>query len=288
MTRMNIPFRPASGDDEIVEQLIQDFDHVQDIANGQLQANTNFKVTAPPSPLDGDANAEGISDSGARADHTHVIRGMERLAAAPTGSHKLGRVFYDTTTDQYKVCTDDVVGTYEAFTNQAAADVAVHGSRHGVGGGDELPDGGVVADMLGRSVQTTNLPNVLSNVQATWVIALSMSQITLPVSQVVTFNGLMLFNNTSGDNGRMAYRILDTDNANVFVAGKYGAYVATATTGGLNISDIKQQAAGNHTYRLELLCQSVTHNGLDVVKLASDVALVNTQDYTSQLSLVVG
>src|SRR5689334_9143657 len=104
MTRFNIPFRPVSGDDEIVEQLIGDFDHMQDIGNGNLQAGTNVKVTAPPEPLTGNLNAEGISDSLARADHKHVIRGVENLATEPTGSHFESRLFYDTTTRQLKIC----------------------------------------------------------------------------------------------------------------------------------------------------------------------------------------
>src|SRR5690348_8605723 len=133
MTRFNIPFRPVSGDDEIVEQLIGDFDHMQDIGNGNLQAGTNVKVTAPPEP--------------------------------PTGSHFESRLFYDTTTRQLKICLDPILGTYIVVSNAAPTELPTHGSSHGVGGSDELPDGGISSDMLGRSVQTTNLPAKVQNIK---------------------------------------------------------------------------------------------------------------------------
>jgi hypothetical protein len=288
VSRSNFPHRPNSGDPEIVEQIIQDMDTIQGIINGDLQGETNVKVAPPTGVVTGNTNSEGSSDAVSRSDHTHIIRGVEQLSANPTASNFPGRVYFNTTTNQHMVCTETVTPTFVAFSNVAAADVAIHGARHATGGADPLANLGVSSAMLGRSVQTTGLAANVTNVKTSWLTILTMSQIVLPGAQVVTFTGKLLGQNTTGADERLAWQIIDVDNANAFVCGTQGFFVPSGTTGGCPVSDIVNAPIGNHTYRLQATIQGVnsSSNGFDILQTNS----VGTpaQPLLSYLSLVVG
>lgn len=287
MALLNFPYRPISGDSEVVEQIVADLDHLQDGINGGLQASTNFKVAAASTPLSGSSSAEGTSDSAARADHQHVIRGVEQLATQPTADHFAGRVYFNTTSNKHFVCIDPLAPTYEAFSNIDAADTVVHGARHGVGGADELPDLGVSSDMLGRSIATTNLSADTNNIGTSWTTIVTGSQFALPGSQAVTVNGSVYVLNGTGGEVRLSWRIIDTDNANAFVMGR--ANHSLTTTGlnyGIAISGIAQLATGNHTLRLQF-ARTGGGAGLDARQTLASGA-IDGQTFTSGFSTVVG
>jgi hypothetical protein len=98
--------------------------------------------------------------------------------------------------------------------------------------------------------------------------------------------GKLLGFNTTGADERLAWRIIDVDNANAFVAGTQGFFVANGTTGGCPVSDAVNAAIGNHTYRLQATIQGAnqTSNGFDILQTNT----VDTQPLSSYLSLVVG
>ena len=76
------------------------------------------------------------------------------------------------------------------------------------------------------------------------------------------------------------------DNANAFVTGTQGFFVASGTTGGCPVSDMVNATTGNHTYRLQATIQGAnsTSNGFDILQTNT----VDTQPLLSYLSLVVG
>lgn len=74
-----------------------------------------MKVGVAASTLDGNANAQGSSSSLARADHTHMIQGVERRTDDPSSGHFVGRLYFNTATGRLMLCVDDSPATYQAF-----------------------------------------------------------------------------------------------------------------------------------------------------------------------------
>jgi hypothetical protein len=112
MANISLPNRPVGSDTRVIAQLLADFDAILAQANGNLQASTNVKVGIAASALDGNTAAEGSSDSLARADHKHLIQGVERLAAQPGSGHFVGRLYFNTTTVKHMLCIEASIPTY--------------------------------------------------------------------------------------------------------------------------------------------------------------------------------
>ena len=111
MGTITLPHRPAGSDTRQIAQILADFDAILAQANGNLQASTNVAV-ATAVTNDGNANAAGSSSSLARADHTHMIQGVERRTGDPSSGHFVGRLYFNTTTEKIRVCLDAATPVY--------------------------------------------------------------------------------------------------------------------------------------------------------------------------------
>jgi len=103
MATATIPNRPAGTDARSIAAILGDFDAILAQVNGNLQSSVNVAVAAAAT-IDGNASAEGASTSLARADHAHMVQGVERRASDPSSGHFVGRVYFNTTTARLMYC----------------------------------------------------------------------------------------------------------------------------------------------------------------------------------------
>ena len=289
MARVVIPYRPVSGGPEIVEQLVANDDALSGTINGGLEADSNVSVGPPSAALTGAANAEGNSSTLLRSDAQFIIRGFEQLPSEPTSDHFLGRVYFDTSDNQLKRCTNPSTGAYTPFDNLGVAQVATHGSSHSQGSTDPLANGAISSAMMGRSVATKSLASDVSNLaKLGYTTVLTCDPFTTATSQVVTLSGRLLINNAGGlgADARVFWQVIDTTNSNALVVSNSGNFVATGTTGSVVLGGIVLVTAGTRTFRLQAGFQSASGTtGLDA--LASHTPFVGAT-FTTYLSVVVG
>lgn len=286
MSRVIVLFREASGGPEIVEHLIANDDAIAAVVNGDLEAEVNVSVSAPTAAQRGASQSEGSASTLLRSDAQFIIQGFEALSTEPTSAHFLGRVYYDTSDDQLKRCTNESAGTYTPFDNLGVAEVATHGSSHSQGATDPLANGAVSSAMMGRSAATKLLGADVPNVKQAWLNVVTMDQVTLATGQAVTFSGKILCHNVTGSDTRAAWQIIDTDNANAIVASTYGFPCASAQTAGMPVSDIIQAAAGTHTYKLQVAQQGSASNGFDVNK--DSTTTIDGTTFHTFMTMLVG
>ncbi len=150
MAAITIPNRPLGSDTRVIAQILADFDAILAQANGNLESSTNVKVGVSGSTLDGNASAEGSSSSLARADHTHMIQGVERRAADPTTSNFVGRLYFNTTTERLMYCID--TGGSGTFIEVLALESGNDGAMVYVDNGVPVWTAAPTADQILRSV----------------------------------------------------------------------------------------------------------------------------------------
>lgn len=178
-----IPNRPGGSDPRSIAAILANFDAILAQLNGNVEAEANAKVAAAVT-LDGNANAEGSSSSLARADHGHLIQGVERRAADPTAAHFVGRLYFNTTSERLRQCVDAAgvyvdVGPAAQDINATALELVANDAT------DDIYSKVIPAGLLGTSgmLRLTLLGDYLNN-------SGSLFQHTLGV----TFGGVTLFN----------------------------------------------------------------------------------------------
>lgn len=232
MAQVTLPFVIHNGDPGDADQVIADLNAILNQVNGNLQGGVNVK-TAAPQPQNGSTGAEGSSDSLLRADASFVIRGVEQLTADPTTGNSEGRVYYNSTTNQLRLCTDPTgVGTFVTFGNITAADLPNHASRHATGGPDPLPANSVDQTMWAKRAIISGVPtgdvNLTSGAWTDFITGVSVTT-TGTAGQLCHFNLNASF--TAGSNaGNVNFRIVDDQGLTVFRTGAN----AFGPTGGNN------------------------------------------------------
>jgi len=186
--------------------------------NGNLQALVNVKVASAGS-ITGKQNAAGGSDALAAADHAHIVQGVENLPSDPTSGNFNGRLWWDTTTSQWKGITDTSGPTVKVLGNLAASDLVHHAANHVDGGIDQLADTSIAE----RSMKAKT---VYSASQASDVGPLTASAWTTIVDLSVTTTGAQTLwvmirgraDNSSGSNKPTTWlRLVDVTASNLTV-----------------------------------------------------------------------
>jgi hypothetical protein len=119
---ISLPYNPQPSDPEDITEIMANFGAVLAQVNGNLESSSNVKVGVAALPLAGSASAEGSSASLARADHMHLVQGVEVRSSQPSSGHFAGRVYYDTTDARLKVCYNAGSGLYASFMHFDGAD----------------------------------------------------------------------------------------------------------------------------------------------------------------------
>jgi hypothetical protein len=207
-----LPYDPQPHEIDDITQVNANLAAILAAVNGGLDA-TNIVTGAPPNPLDGNTPGIGVLAALARADHGHVIQGMERLSADPTTGNEVGREYFNTVTLEKRLCINDAgAGTWVTNGNPTAAELVIHAAQHKDGGHDPLPDG-ILTDHM-KAART-----VFSASQAADVNAISTTGYTTVASLSVTTVGaqtlLILVSHHAGEHvwlapqGRRARRRYD-------------------------------------------------------------------------------
>lgn len=162
MSTILFPFTIANGDPEDAGPVMANFQAVSAVVNGALEMGTNV-VADPPSAQTGAAISEGVSQSAARADHQHAIRGFEQFTSDPTTSNFLGRVYMNTSTSKIRMCVNaSGSGAWVTMGNMGAADLPNHATNHIAGGADALSPPMVSATRTSNQSIATGTPTALT------------------------------------------------------------------------------------------------------------------------------
>lgn len=155
MTVVALPYNIQPGDDEDADQVMANFNALKVTVNGDLTASDNVSV-ATAVTITGQSSSEGDSTALARANHQHTVRGIESLTADPTISNFVGRLYYNSSDNNVRLCTSSSgSGTFVTVAPLVAADLVAHAINHGAGGSDPLPDNTITNDMMGRTIANT-------------------------------------------------------------------------------------------------------------------------------------
>ena len=201
MGAVALPYNPQPGEPEDITQIMANLNAILAQVNGNLESAVNVRVAAA-GPLTGEANTEGGSASLARADHAHIVRGVEQLAAEPTTGHFVGRKYFNTSSGKAFICTAVSPATYVPYANIAADDLVTHAARHASGGADALPNGAVSNAMLGRTFVETVLAANVALVDSAFTDIVSVT-FTCAGSQVVSLVGAAGWTNSGTAQGRV-------------------------------------------------------------------------------------
>lgn len=209
MTTIPEPFALTPGQTADANQLEADLAAIRTICNGSLEMGVNVQA-GTPSALDGSSLLAGSSLLGARADHQHIVRGVEQLTADPTGTQTPGRLYYNTTTNQFRLCIA-ATPTWITIGNMAASDLPTHASRHATGGADPLSNNSISEPMFAARTITTGLPSADVTLSANaWTDIITGVSPTITATQAATIYVNAGFNNSSGSNTpKVAFRVLD-------------------------------------------------------------------------------
>src|SRR6476469_2802518 len=145
MTTISQPFPLIPGTLADADQVQADVAQIISAVNGNLEAGVNV-MAGPSRAIDGDNSNPGGSNLVSRSDHTHTVRGVETLTADP--APKVGRLYYNTVTNQLRMCILVAPATWITVGNLAATDLPAHASRHASGGADPLSANSVAETML--------------------------------------------------------------------------------------------------------------------------------------------
>lgn len=206
-----LPYDPQPHEIDDITQVNANLAAILAAVNGGLDA-TNIVTGAPPNPLDGNTPGIGVLAALARADHGHVIQGMERLSADPTTGNEVGREYFNTVTLEKRLCINDAgAGTWVTNGNPTAAELVIHAAQHKDGGHDPLPDG-ILTDHMksARTIYTATQAadvNAISTAAFTTIASLSVTTVGIQTLQVTIH---LKASNTSGANKPLvACRVVD-------------------------------------------------------------------------------
>ena len=83
MGAINLPYNIQNGDGLDADKVMANYQSIITQTNGLLEADNNVQVLAPPNSNVGNSNSEGTSAFLSRADHQHVIQGVENVTTLP-------------------------------------------------------------------------------------------------------------------------------------------------------------------------------------------------------------
>lgn len=226
MTAINLPYNIQNGGPLDADQVMANLNAITTIANGLLEADTNILVNAPPNSNIGSVNDEGTSAYLSRADHAHIIQGVEQVAALPTSGNFLGRLVYGTAgtiINKLLMCTDAGVPTFTVFGNPAGADVAIHATEHKDGGHDPLPDG-ILTDHMkaARVIQSVAQGGTSADFStSTWTNLIDLTTVaTTGIQTLLIFvQGRIKNSNASANNWRLRIQDITAASAVIWETG---------------------------------------------------------------------
>lgn len=223
MGLISLPYNPQPNDPEDVTEIMANFGAVTAQVNGNLEANSNVKVGVAAVPLASGSSAEGSSSSLARADHVHLVQGVEVRSSQPSSGHFAGRVYYDTTDARLKVCYNAGSGLYASFMHFNGADGSgrmLYGSAAGTNDWLQTaaPTDGQILRAVGTAPTWSDAPlSVLNHTGTILNIASTAAETTLytfsiPANTLGANGSLVLelggdYQNTSGSNRDLTLRV---------------------------------------------------------------------------------
>lgn len=219
MTSIPEPFAIINGQRADGDQLEADLAIIRTICNGQLELGVNVQAGSTGSALTGNSSVGGSSGFGSRADHQHIIRGVERLTSDPTSGNDVGRMYYDTTNNRLRMCINAAgAGTWVTGPNLAASDLPIHSSRHATGGADPLPSNAVGETMFAARTIFEGVPSAdvvtTANGWNDVVTGLAVTVTNTQVAWLVVNIGIV---NLNGSNSPVVTsRVLDASNNVLF------------------------------------------------------------------------
>lgn len=224
MGAINLPYNIQNGDALDADKVMGDLQAIITQANGLLEADNNIQVLAPPNSNVGNANSEGTSAFLSRADHQHVIQGVENVTTLPTTGNFLGRLVYVTSginIGKLMTCTDAGANTFVAIGGAVAtSDVPVHAVEHKNGGHDPLADNTITDQMLAgkTNIFSATLGADVNNISGTgWTNIVDLTTVTTTGLQTLGISMSIRFTNSTGTSRNAAYRLVDVTNANTTV-----------------------------------------------------------------------
>jgi hypothetical protein len=252
--QITIPNRPAGSATRVIAAILADFDAILAQANGNLQADVNVAVAAAAAQ-DGNANAEGVSSSLARADHKHLIQGVERRAANPASDHFVGRVYFNTTSNRLIVCTDATTPVYVPVPGIVSAARAFRASGQSV---------------LTSTVVVLLLDSERFDTETIHDNAVNHSRLTCKTAGIYAIDGSAVFEANATGNRQLKILLNGTteiDSVNVPAAGG-------AADTHLSVSTIYQLAVNDYVELAVRQTSGVTLNVLQVGNVSPEFGMV--------------
>jgi hypothetical protein len=200
--------------------------------NGNLQAITNIQIASAVA-ITGNQNLAGTSASLAASDHQHIVRGVENLTTNPTSGNFAGRIWYDTTTKQWKGISDLSGPTIKVLGNESATDLVQHASQHVDGAADQLADTSIAErSMKARTIAAATLAaNVGPFTPATWTTIVDLSVTTTGI-QTLAVDVNVYIQNSEAQNRQVGLRVVDVTASNTTIWRSSGVQQMGATGSG--------------------------------------------------------
>lgn len=266
MTAVALPYPGiAAGQAEDIGQVMANFQAILTAINGNLDAG-NISTAAAIAQGATSANGAGTAATLARSDHTHLVQGLERLAADPTTGNFVGRRYHRTTDNLERLCIDATgSGTYATAGNYTAAALPAHGSRHAAGD-DPLANGAVTDAMVNRTRYRGVPAADVSPAATTWTNFITLTGVVVAATTTV-----LVFGRVKVSNGGAAIRTCMTRIQRRLNAGAYatefvhGSWTMPASgSGGDNqthcFAESLQLAAGTHDFKWDVYADAISVN----------------------------
>lgn len=266
MGTVTLPYNPQPGDPEDITQITADLAAIVTAINGNLDA-VNVTTAAAVAQGSTNANGAGTASTLARSDHTHLIRGLERLAADPSTSNFVGRRYHRTTDNLERLCIDATgSGTWVTAGNYAAADLPTHASRHASGGTDALPTGAITDPMVNRTRYRAVPAADVSPAAATWTNFVTLTGVVVTGTQTVLVMGTVKVSNGGAAIRTCGMRVQRRINAGAyateFVVGTWT--MPASGTGGDNqnvaFTESLSLGVGTHDFKLDVYADAISVN----------------------------
>jgi hypothetical protein len=210
VTQLNYPFTFTPNTTADADQMMANLNANRAVVNGSLEGGTNVRtgIAGAVSATSG----EGGSLLMARSDHTHAVQGLERFTTDPTSANFVGREYFNTTTNQTRLCI--ALGspdTWVSSGNPTAADLPAHASRHATGGPDALPANSVAQSMFAARTIYEGVPSAdVSPSANAWTDIITGLAVTVTATQLAWFIVNVAYHNTHATNvPQVAFRIED-------------------------------------------------------------------------------
>lgn len=215
---LDLDYTFQNGTPADADQVNANFQRVQDFANGGIDI-TSVLVGTPVAQDSQGGLSQGSGPGLAAADHKHILRGWERLAADPTSQNFIGRTYWNTTNNNERKCI--ALGSPDSWIttgNMAASDLPNHASRHATGGPDALPTNSVDQGMLTRTAVGADLSADVSLSSGSWTDLITGIQPVIVGTQqnATLFLQVGASNGSNTKNQTIAFRVIDQNNAVYF------------------------------------------------------------------------